>query len=700
MEIKKDILWRAYLCFIGMALFAVAILARVFFIQHVEGNYWRSMSDSLHTTYMDLDADRGTIYSEEGRMLSTSIPYFDIRIDFKADGLLDKKDDIFKKNVDSLSFYLADLFRDRSAAAYKRLLQEGYKDKDRYFLLKKGIKFDEYQAVRSFPMFRLGRNKSGFIAETKNKRINPFKLLANRTIGLARENAQNVGLERTYNEQLNGVTGKRLMRRIAGGTYMPVEGYDIEPENGKDVITTLDVNMQDIAETALMNMMVQNEAQHGTCILMEVKTGKVKAIANLGRQKDGSYWEDMNYALQVGEPGSTFKLATIIAVLEDGFVTPNSIVDLNYGTWKVGRRTVYDSEPHHLTAVTVKKAFERSSNVGMAKLAYQYYYKTPNKFAEHFKRLHLDEKTGIDLVGEGRPVIKTTESRTWSATTLPWMAFGYEVLQSPLQTAMLYNAVANNGKMMRPYLVNAIMEYGKAVKEYQPVVLMDSICSSRTLGQLRDMLEGVVLNGTATKLQTPYYRIAGKTGTALVADGNRGYADKIYQSSFAGYFPADDPQYTCVVVIKNKPHAAKFYGGSVAGPVFREVADKLYALAVQKPRPLQGTPGLDTLMALKGGKGSEWKSIVETLQLPWQGTLTSSNWVSPDVSNKKLSFRSMQQAPGTVPDVKGMGLKDALYLLENAGLRVVIRGSGKVSMQSLPGGSRINKEQTIIIELS
>lgn len=700
MEIKKDILWRAYLSLIGMALFAVAILTRVLYIQHVEGSYWRSMSDSLHTVFMDLDADRGTIYSEEGRMLSTSIPYFDIRIDFRADGLTDPKHNYFKDNVDSLSFRLAELFQDRTPAAYKRLLYEGYKDKDRYFLLKRGIRFDEYQALRGFPLFRLGRNKSGLIAETVNKRINPFKLLANRTIGLARENAQNVGLERTYDDQLSGVTGKRLMRRIAGGTYMPVEGYDIEPENGKDIITTLDVNMQDIAENALMKMMVDNEAQWGTCILMEVKTGKIKAIANLGRQKDGSYWEDMNYALQVGEPGSTFKLATMIALLEDGYITPNSTVDLSYGTWKFGRNTVYDSEPHHFTTVSAKKAFERSSNVGMAKLAVQYYYKQPNNFAAHFQRLHLDKPTGIDLVGEGKPRIKTTANRSWSAITLPWMAFGYEVLQSPLQTAMLYNAVANGGKMMKPYLVNSVMEFGKPVKNFEPVVIQDSICSARTLGQLKDMLEGVVLNGTAVKLQTPYYRIAGKTGTALVANGNRGYADKIYQSSFAGYFPADDPQYTCVVVIKNKPHAARFYGGTVAGPVFREVADKLYALAIRKPRPMQETPGLDTMMSMKGGKGSEWRSIVKALNLPWQGALTNSNWVSADIDDNKVTFQTVRQGAGQVPDVKGMGLKDALYLLENAGLRVVIKGAGKVSAQSLPAGTAIGKEQTIILELS
>ncbi|MGX5820490.1 penicillin-binding protein [Chitinophaga lutea] len=683
-----------------MGVFAVAILGKVFFIQQVEGDKWRGLADSLHTTFMDIDADRGTIYSEEGRMLSTSIPYFDLRIDFGADGLRDTSKHYFRDNVDSLSIALANLFMDRSAAQYEKMLREGFKDKERYFLLKRGVRFDEYQKVRSFPLFRLGRNKGGLIAETKNRRINPFKLLANRTIGLARENAQNVGLERTYDNELSGVTGKRLMRRIAGGTYMPVEGYDIEPENGRDIITTLDVNMQDIVETALMRMMVQNEAEHGTCILMEVKTGKIKAIANLGRQKDGSYWEDMNYALQVGEPGSTFKLATMIALLEDGYIGPNTMVDLNYGRWLINRRTVYDSEPHHYTTVTVKKAFERSSNVGMAKLVYQYYYKKPNEFSARLAKLHLNDRTGIDLVGEGRPYIPTTSSKHWSAVTLPWMAFGYSVSQSPLQTAMLYNAVANKGRMMKPYLVNSIMEYGQPKKAFEPVVLEDSICSARTLKALQDMLEGVVLNGTAEKLQTPYYRFAGKTGTALVANGKRGYADKIYQSSFAGYFPADDPQYTCVVVIKNKPHAAKFYGGSVAGPVFREVADKLYALAVQKPRDLNGNTALDTLMALKAGKATEWTRVLNTLGLPSKGPIAASGWVAPEVENNKLTFRKVANTQGTVPDVKGMGLKDALYLLENAGLRVVVKGAGRVNNQSIPGGTPVGKEQSITIELT
>ncbi|KAA2240557.1 transpeptidase family protein [Chitinophaga agrisoli] len=701
MEVKKDILWRVYLCFIGMVLFGLVILAKVFILQNVDGNYWRSMADSLHTSYVSLDAERGTIYSEEGRMLSTSIPYFDVRIDFAADGLRDKNGQIFKENLDSLSDALSTLFGDRTAGEYKQLLREGYKSKDRYFLLKRNVPFNQFQQIRNFPMFRLGANKGGMIAETRNKRINPFKLLANRTIGLSRENAQNVGLERTYDSYLKGVTGKRLMRRIAGGTYVPVEGYDIEPENGRDVHTTIDVNMQDIVETALMNMMVENEAEHGACVLMEVKTGKIKAIANLGRQPDGSYWENMNYALQVGEPGSTFKLATVIAVLEDKYTTMNGMVDLNYGRWQVGRRTVYDSEPHHRTNVTIKQAFELSSNVGMAKLAYQYYSKQPNSFVAHLKRLQLDKRTSIDIEGEGQPVIKTTASKTWSATTLPWMAFGYEVLISPLQTCMLYNAVANNGKMMKPYLVNNIMEYGEVVKQFEPVTVMDSICSQSTLRQVKRMLEGVVLEGTAKKLYTPYYSFAGKTGTALVANGKRGYADKIYQSSFAGYFPANDPQYTCVVVIKNKPHAPRFYGASVAGPVFREVADKLYAIAIEKQQPLKTRVKIDSLLGLKNGKGTELKQILTTLKLPWEGDVTSTNWVSATVNEQqKVELDPVKQVKGAVPDVTGMGLKDALYLLENAGLRVEIRGAGKVTSQSIPGGTRIARDQKIVIELS
>ncbi len=437
-------------------------------------------------------------------------------------------------------------------------------------------------------MIRQGRNKSGFIAETNNKRLNPFGLLANRTIGLARANAQNVGLERTYDSLLKGESGKRLVRYIAGGTYVPVEGYEIEAESGKDIVTTLDVNIQDIAENALLDGLKTNDAEHGTCIVMEVATGKIKAVANLGRQPDGSYWEDLNYAIRASEPGSTFKLATLLSLLEDKQVRLTDHVNIEGGVWKVAGRTVYDSEKHDKdeSDVTVKRAFELSSNVGMAKLAWMHYAKDPGQFVDHLKKLRFNLPTGVGLAGETPPIVKRPGSRTWSATTLPWMAFGYEVLVSPLQTLTLYNAVANNGRMMKPYLVNSIQESGITVKENAPLAVIDQICSDETLRQLKECLEGVCQEGTAKDVfKNSFYKVAGKTGTALVANGKYGYADHIYQSSFAGYFPADQPKYSCIVVIRNKPHAKIFYGAKVAAPVFKEVADKLMSADADNIEP-------------------------------------------------------------------------------------------------------------------
>ena len=406
-------------------------------------------------------------------------------------------------------------------------------------------------------------------------------MLAYRTVGLLRDNNK-VGLELTYNKYLQGTAGKRLVRFIAGGASVPVDDYEVEAENGKDIITTLDVSIQDIAENALMKMLVKNEAEHGCAIVMEVKTGKIKAIANLGHSKDSIYWENYNYAITPTEPGITFKLVTMLSLLEDKKINLNTTVDLNGGTWQVYKRTVYDSEKHGLYNVTTKQAFEHSSNVGMAKLAWLHYASNPNQFLKHIRKLKLDSITGIDLTGEIKPSIYSPGSRHWSNTTLPWMAFGYNLTLSPLQMVTLYNAVANNGSMMRPYLVNEIREDGLPVKEFVPQVMNDSICSAQTVKQLQECLEGVVLEGTAKSLQSSYYTIAGKTGTALIANGSRGYADKIYQSTFAGYFPADDPQYTIIVVIKNKPHAANFYGASVAGPVFKEISDQIYSLKINQ----------------------------------------------------------------------------------------------------------------------
>jgi len=662
------------------------------------------MSDSLRQKVVETEAERGTIYSEDGSMLSTSIPYFDIYIDFVADGLREKNGKRFKENIDSLSFTLAKFFKDKSSKEYKLELQRGYRNKDRYYPLKKNLSFQEYRVLRTFPLVRMGKNKSGFIADVKRKRLNPFGLLANRTIGLARENAQNVGLERTYDSLLTGETGKRLIRFVGAGAYIPVEGYEIEPKNGKDIITTIDVNIQDIAENALLKMMIENEAEHGTCIVMEVKTGKLKAIANLGRQQDGEYLEDLNYAIRGSEPGSTFKLATMISLLEDRYVKLEDHVNLEGGTWRVSNRVVYDSEKHGLTDVTVKEAFEHSSNVGMAKLVWTNYSKNPVKFVDHLKKLKLDQRSGVDLVGETNPIIKNPKSRTWSATTLPWMAFGYEVLVSPLQTLMLYNAVANDGKMMRPYLVNEVRQSGLTLNKTEPELVEESICSDRTLKLLKECLEGVVLEGTGKELNTPYYKIAGKTGTALVANGRHGYADHIYQSSFAGYFPADHPEYSCIVVIRNKPFAKKFYGAMVAGPVFREVADKLVALTSEKNEAsfaLSTTDFLrrDSNTFYYAGSTESLKEVLSEVKLNYKDSTDQSGWSRMYATHDQTVINKQNISRQVIPNVRGMGLKDALYLLESMDVKVKSRGKGKVISQSVNPGMPVQKNQIVTLEL-
>jgi cell division protein FtsI (penicillin-binding protein 3) len=689
-----------------MVLICVAVLGRAFFIQHVQGNYWKALSDSLHQKYVDLSAERGTIYSEDGNMLSTSVPYFNIYIDFDADGLREKNGKRFKENLDSLSLCLASLFKDKSATTYKKQLLQGYKADDRYYLLQRNLTFNQYKKLRTFPLVRQGRNKSGFIIDASSKRMNPFGLLANRTIGLSRDNAQNVGLERTYDGQLRGENGRKLVRYLNGGTYIPVEGYEIDPENGKDIFTTIDVNMQDIAENALLSMMIENECEHGTCVVMETATGKIKAMANLGRQPDGSYWEDLNYAIRASEPGSTFKLATLLSLLDDHEVKLSDRLNIEGGTWKIGTRTVHDAEKQEVSNVTVEEAFEHSSNVGMAKLVVSHYSHNPQKFVDNIKRLRLNQITGIDLAGETSPIVKSPKSRTWSASTLPWMAFGYEMLVSPLQTLTLYNAVANNGRMMKPYLVNSVQYAGGMDRQFQPVVLMDKVCSDETLADLKTCLEGVCVRGTAkTTLKNTFYPVAGKTGTALIANGNRGYADHIYQSSFAGYFPADHPRYSCIVVIRNKPFAKKYLGAQVAGPVFREVADKLMSLDVQMADSIRlasytSLLKKDSSAYYYAGESDGIKKVFHTLQMNYADSSRDKRWSGVYRENNQPVIKAKNEEQKQIPDVKGMGLKDALFLLESKDIKVTTRGTGKVKQQSIPAGSLVSKNQKLILDLN
>ena len=712
MDVKKDILWRVYLCFLGMVVLGLIVLGKAIYIQQAEGKYWMSMGDSLHQKFMPLLAERGTIYSEDGNMLSTSVPIFDVYVDFGADGLREKNGVRFKNNIDSLSYSLAKLFKDKTAIEYKREMQLAYKNTDRYYPLKKKISFVEYAALRNFPLVRQGKNKSGFIIDPRDKRINPYVLLANRTIGLSREKGgQNVGLEQKYDSFLKGTTGQRLMRYIAGA-YLPVEGVEMEPENGKDIITTLDTYMQDVAENALMKMMLGNNSLHGTAIVMETATGKIKAIANLGKQKDkrdsSYYTEDLNYGIgKATEPGSIFKLATLIALLEDKYVTKNSIVDCEGGAKLFYGLRIKDS---HLGtgAITVKDAFLRSSNVAFAKLAEQYYHTQPSKFIEHLHHFRLDTLTGIDITAaSGKPTIKKPSNRSWANTTIPYMAHGYEELVTPLHMLMLYNAVANNGKMMKPYLVNAIREYGIDIKNFHPQILVDKICSDETLVQLKECLGAVVdsAHGTGHKiLFDSAYAIAGKTGTAVTALDNRGYnkGNKIYQASFIGYFPANQPKYTIAVVIQNSNESKLIYGADVSGTVFKEISDKIYSRYVGN-KTYMAKSNADTVFYNFIGLNKEINAINSTLKIPFTDSANGGYWRTMRMQNNNavLQFPAMMLTGSQViPNVIGMGLKDAVYLTENKGLKIIITGRGKVINQSLAAGTTFKKGETLTIFLN
>jgi cell division protein FtsI (penicillin-binding protein 3) len=701
-EIKRDILWRVYLSFIAIVLLSFVVLGRAFYIQHVQGHYWRSMSDSLHQKFVELDAERGTIYSEDGQMLSTSIPFFDIYIDFAAEGLRDKNGKRFRENLDSFSTALSHFFNDKTISEYKKALRQAYNEKNRYYLLKKGLSFEQYKTFREFPLVKLGRNKSGVIAEVKTKRLNPFGLLAKRTIGLARENAQNVGLERTYDSLLKGTTGKRLVRFIAGGAAVPVEGYEIEPENGKDVNTTLDVSIQDIVENSLMKMMVQSESQYGTCIVMETKTGKIKAIANLGKSANRTYDENLNFALQTNEPGSTIKLATLLSVLDAGSSKIDDLVQVgSAGSAYVGVRNVNDAERSPKPVLTVKECFAHSSNVGMSKLAYKAFASDPQKFKDYLHRFHLDRRVNIGLVGEEAPVLPRWKRNKEGLHAMLTMSFGYAIEVSPLHTLMLYNAIANNGKMVRPYLVNSIKNNGIIIKEFSPEIIDENICKPQVIIAARQSMEAVVTEGTAKAVFADVpFAVAGKTGTAHVAGGNVKYYDGIYQASFVGYFPADKPEYTCIVVIKTKPHAAMHYGGQLAAPVFKEVATKLYAMYVQRKNilPLQYKP--DSTFNIYAGKTNDVKDIFGAMNISYVDSTVQKPWsvvyTNPDKPVIKLSVVEKK----IVPDVRNMGLKDALYLLENSSIKVITKGRGKVVAQDILPGTPVTKNQNITLLLN
>jgi cell division protein FtsI (penicillin-binding protein 3) len=695
LEIKKDILWRVYLCFIGLIILGIVVIGKVTHLQFIERDKWLKAADSLQRREELLTAERGTIYADEGEMLSSSIPFFDVRLDFRVPSLREKNGQKFNKNIDTLAYCLAKLFNDKSKASYKQELKTVFKEKKAYYLFKRKINYAQYQAMCSMPLISNGPIKSGFNFETIESRMTPFQLLANRTIGLNRNEKLSVGLERYYDSVLSGQRGKRIVQRLGRGGRIPVDGSTIEPVNGSDVITTLNVQMQDVVETSLYNMLKRQDAIYGTAVVMEVKTGRIKAIANLGKQKDGSYWEDNNYALMPTEPGSTMKLLTLLAAFEDGYTNMNDQVVVGNGTWAINGRTIEDDSSPKSSVLTIKNAFAASSNVAMSKTAYLNYNKQPKKYLQHLYNLGFNKKTGIDLADPNK--LPNPDAKDWNNQALASMGFGYEIRVSPIHLLMLYNAVANNGVMMKPQLVSQIVYPDGQTKQIDPVVVNKKVCSKNTLNQLHECLKAVCDSGTVKKVfDSSYYSVAGKTGTTKVDDAEYDYDDRVYQSSFVGYFPANNPEYTCIVVVKNKPKVPRYHGGEVAAPVFKEISDHLMTMKRKHfNKVITYSIKVDTTASNAKVYTTDAKSLFGFLG--YKSTFGSDEYSTITTKANNIVTGAVPLADKNVmPDVRGMGLKDALWALETRGIKVQINGNGKVREQSILPNTIIKKNITVV----
>jgi len=705
MSIRTNILLRVYLAFGLILLFALAVVVQLYRVQFVQGKKWRSMADSLSTRYVNIEAARGNIFSVDGSLLATSVPEYEVHMDMLAGGIAD--DRIFYSKIDSLAAKMAAFYGDKTASQYSRIFREARKDSSRYQLIRRNVTYQELKQLRKFPIFNLGKYKGGLIIDQKNKRILPFRSLAARTIGYKNENVKNpVGLEGAYASYINGENGKRLVQRIAGGTWVPVNnGVDeeISAKDGADIISTLDVNLQDVAQDALKKQLMLSQADHGCVVLMEVATGEIRAIANFTRSKDGEYQEKLNYAINdAADPGSTFKLASYMTAFDQHKIDTNTVVNVEGGKYKIPKGPMISDVEHDNYAMTAKHAFEESSNVAAAKFIYEHYYSCPQQFTDKLYSYHLNERLNLQIPGEGTPVIKNPKSRSWNLNyTLPEMAYGYEMKMTPLQMLTFYNSVANNGKMIAPIFVKEIRRMGNTIEQFHARVINEKVCSDATLGKMRALLEGVVNNGTGKNIiKNNMYTVAGKTGTAQIANGTKGYGNKTggttYQASFCGYFPANHPKYSMIVVV-NHPTAGSYLAALVAGPVFRAIADKVYSsdLDINQGSAIR-LVGNTQPPKVKAGDTKAIQQVYGKLGIK---PLYANNTATTIDTSNGVAYDEEKYKKGTVPGVTGMGLSDALYVMGNAGYKVTARGSGVVVRQSVTGGSAIPKGSKILIEL-
>lgn len=710
MENKKNILARTYFAYMLLCVFALSIVYRIVIIQFYEGDVWRAKAQASTIKLVEMDALRGNIFDANGALLATSLPYYEVAIDINTPGITDK---VFKSNRDSLAYLLSRLFEDKSEREYLSLLNKARKTKDRYVVLKRNVSYKELQTLKTFPILRKGK-RGGLVTLQTNRRERPFQGLAGRTIGMARKGIKPVGLEGAFDSVLSGVSGRRLMQKIAGDVWRPInDENEVEPKDGSDLYTTIDINLQDVASSALLRTLVQNNASHGCAILMEVKTGEIKAIANLSRQDSSVYTESFNYAIGYpSEPGSTFKLASMLALIDEYGVSLDEKVDVGNGECRYFDKVVRDAHAPETSVLSVQRIFETSSNVGVSKLITKYYSKNPQQFVDKLNSFRLNQQLGLAIPGEGIPRIPQTRTKYWSGVTLPQLSYGYESLITPLQTLTLYNAVANNGKMVKPRFVKAISRNGRVIKTYGTEVLSEKIVKDQTIVKAKLLLEGVVENGSGKNLNISAFKVGGKTGTAVIAKqgrfgkGKTAYGEagnRIYQASFVGYFPADHPLYSCIVVI-NSPSNGVYYGAAVAGPVFKEIAEKVYSGSLNCIEPVNTKKSIITQFPLIGRVQKEELQYVSSYFGIVPSALQQKSTDGENAINESLFLQdtdriTAQLKRGLMPDLMGLSAKDALYILENNGVEVKLTGMGIVKKQSIQAGQKFEKGNSITLTL-
>ena len=665
---EKNILNRLYFVAGCMFIFAVLVVVKLVNIQFIHGNEYRGLAEQRTIQNVIIPANRGNVYSAGGNLLATSVPKYDIRFDAITPSAKN-----FEKYIKPLSDSLAK-FHGKTSSYYEKELRKARANKNRYFLIGRNLGYSNYLRIRNFPLLKMGAFKGGLIVEQKTKREHPMGEIAQRSIGYERfdenENVTRAGIEGAFGQQyLRGTDGRRLKQKIGKGQWKPIEDYDqIEPKDGYDVFTTIDVNIQDIAHHALLEQLEKYKADHGTVVVMETKTGEIKAISNLGRNQEGKYYERLNYAVgESHEPGSTFKLMALAVALEDKVIDTSTVVDTENGILTYYGKKVRDSKNGGYGKITVAKAFEVSSNTGIVKAIHNSYKDNPKKFVDGLYEMNLQNKLYLPIIGEGKPIIPDPriKNNRWSGIALEWMAYGYGVSFTPLQTLTFYNAVANNGEMVKPRFLREVKEFGNTIESFEKEVINPKICSPETVSKLQKLLKNVVEkdHGTGNGLYSENFSMAGKTGTC-----QKDYRDKEklnYISSFVGYFPAENPKYSCIVVIHEPDKSVGYYGADVSGPVFKKIAHKIYT----------DTPIIDEI------------SDLETQDLAIK-------------SNYENYFDTAQKYKTIMPDLSGMPAMDAITLLENIGMKVKIIGNGKVKKQSVAKGTNLSSKQTIVLELS